>query len=91
MPLRSRPHQASLANAKRVNTRLEHVFYEAGCFVADNLPELEDNLSDEVRMSLVYISGNVSKSSVLEDEDTSFYFQMHGSYFLFLFHGSLIL
>ena len=62
---------------------------EAGCSVADNLPELKDNLSDEVRMSLVYISGYVSKSSGLEDEDTSFYFQMHGSYLKNLDRGGL--
>ena len=66
-----------------------YVLDEAGCSVADNLPELENNLSDEVRMSLVYISGYVFKSSGLEEEDTSFYFQKHGSYFKNLDRGGL--
>ena len=40
--------------------KCSYVLEEAGCSVAENLQELQDNFFDEVRMSLVYIIGYVS-------------------------------
>ena len=58
---------------------------EEGSEIFDNLPELEDSIPLETKMSLVYITGYVTRKDKELDEDllfnqTTFYHQKYGSY-----------
>ena len=67
---------------------------EYGAETFDNLEVLEASVSDETKMSLVYVSGYVSRNDVEVDEETLidhtfFYHQKYGSYLFSLDRGGL--
>ena len=67
---------------------------ESACEIFDTLPDLETSLSKDVKMSLFYIAGYVTrKDGPLSDEDllndTGFYYREYGDFVKKLDRGSL--
>ena len=67
---------------------------ESACEIFDTLPDLEMSLSKDVKMSLFYIAGYVTrKDGPLSDEDllndTGFYYREYGDFVKKLDRGSL--
>ena len=67
---------------------------EKGCLTVASLPDLEDSLSSENKMALVYIAGYVTrKDGELSEEEllgqTNYYFQRYGDYVKSLDKGGL--
>ena len=72
--------------------KCDYVLDEHSSEIFDNLPELEDEIPEHVKLSLVYIAGyTVRKQEPLavESEDTSFYYERYGSYTDALNRGGL--
>ena len=62
--------------------------------VFDNLPQLEDRISTDNKMSLVHVAGYVTRKDLAVDEDelletTTFYYQKYGKYTDIMDRGGL--
>ena len=63
----------------------EYVMDENGHQVLDFLNQLEDEISEETKMSLTHIAGYTTRKDIVPSEEillntTTFYFQKYGSY-----------
>lgn len=71
----------------------EYVPDGAASTVFVSLPELEDNVSDEMKGNLVHIAGYVARKLILEDvdeyDDTYYYYEKYGGYLTSLDRGGL--
>ena len=57
--------------------------------VLENLPDLEVHISEQVHMSLVYISGYVCRTESEEDGDSTLYYEKYGTYMRNMDRGGL--
>ena len=53
---------------------------EQGAEIFDKLPELEESLPTDIKMSLVYIAGYICRNDNESDDDTKLYFEKFGSF-----------
>ena len=57
--------------------------------VQENLPDLEVHISEQVHMSLVYISGYVCRTESEEDGDSKLFYEKYGTYMRNMDRGGL--
>ena len=72
-----------------VCTLCKYKFAEEQCELLDNLPQEENKLVDDEKISLVYIAGYVTRKDLKVSEDTFFYYEKYGSYTQHLDRGGL--
>ena len=81
---------STLANQeKHLCDKCSYALSEEQCNILDNLPQLEDALTYEVKSSLVYISGYVTRNDIASVEDTFVYFERYGMFTAGLDRGGL--